>query len=204
MAEREQPKFRLIVGGNQKPARWLSPPATAIGRSPFDKNRIMAYRLTTGDLQKHLDARQRQPILDLWWHVHGLVPPISGAAKFDTADSRGTRGLGGAHACFRGLMRPAGEDDRGFDYVAFVTKPAIGLKYEPSMGCLIKKFDMPADLVFVIYARLDFPEGRRHNQMDGKPPVTEGVIVLWQLVECDPENPMLPIDHKSRFRRRLW
>ncbi|TPI39198.1 hypothetical protein FJW07_13490 [Mesorhizobium sp. B3-1-9] len=164
----------------------------------------MAYRVATGDVRKHLQAGRRQPILDLWWHVHGEVPPVPGVSASSIGSSQGTPGLAGAHACFRGLMRPAGEDDRGFDFAAFITKPATGFRYEPSMACPIRQYQIPGDLVFVIYARLDFPEGRRHNPVDGKPPVTEGVIMLWQFVECDPKDPMLPIDHQLRFRRRLW
>ncbi len=164
----------------------------------------MAYRVASGDLQKHLENGRRQPILDLWWHVYGELPPIHGAGRYSSILRDSEQGLHSASACFRGIMRPVAEDDRGLDYATFVTKPATGFRYQPSMSCLIEPYAIPKDLVFLIYAQLDFPEGRAYQAKIGNRPVTNGVVTHWQLVECDPENPSLPVDYKTRFRRRLW
>lgn len=204
MAKLLQPTFKIITGGKGKPSPWLCPPLTVVGKAPFDRSEILAYRVSSGDLQKHLSQGRRQPILDLWCHVHGELPPIAGVSRYNSLLAAHPTGLHTAHACFRGLMRPAGEDDRGLDFAAFVTKPKIGFRYQPSMNCLIQPFNIPDDLVFVIYARLDFPEGRAYQRTNGKRPVTNGVVTHWQLVECDLKNPMLPIDYETRFRRKLW
>lgn len=204
MAETTRPAFKVIQGGGEKPRDWLSPPPTVLGKSPFDRHTVMAYRVAAGDLQKHLANGRRQPILDLWWHVRGELPPVPGAQRHSGLQLSMDSGLHTAHASFRGLMRPAGDDDRGFDWAAFITKPRQGLKYRPSLSSVIEPYTIPSDVVFVIYARLDFPEGRAYRNKRGMKPVTNGVITHWQFVECDPENPQLPIDHQTRFRRRYW
>lgn len=204
MADRLHPRLRLIEGGGAKPAEWLSPPSTVVGKSPFDRSAIMAYRVAAGDLRQHLKTGRRQPILDLWWHVYGELPPLTGANRYSSIAAQSGYGLHSAYACFRGLMRPVAEDDRGHDYVAFVTKPKVGFRYEPSMNCQIEPYSLPDDVVFLIYAHLDFPEGRAYQSKRGQRPVTNGVVTHWQLVESDPEDSLLPVDHKRRFRRQLW
>jgi hypothetical protein len=142
--------------------------------------------------------------MDLWWHVYGELPPMPGIDRYTHLIAPEKAGLHSAHACFRGLKRPVAEDDRGSDYVAFVTKPNIGFRYKPAMGCLAEPFDIPRDLVFVTYARLDFPEGRAYQSRNRNLPIANGIITHWQLVECDPDDPQLPVDHVVRFRRRYW
>lgn len=164
----------------------------------------MAYRVASGDLKKHIEIGRRQPIMDLWWHVHGEVPPLPGASRYSSLVTDQPVGLHNSHACFRGIMRPVAEDDQGLDHVAFISKPTIGFKFVPSMSCLIEPYDIPSDLVFVTYVRLDFPEGRAYQSRNGHLPITNGVITHWQLVESDPEHRGFPIDYKTRFRRRMW
>lgn len=198
-------RFTVIEGGGtDRPQGWLNPPATVVGRSPFSRSRIMSYRVSEIDLRKQLMAGKRQPLLDLWWQVHGQLPPVAGVRRYVEL-ARAATGFGNAHAAFRGIMRPAGRDDRGFDYVAFISKPKIGFRYEPSMSCVVSPFDISDDLVFISYARLDFPEGRGYRKGSAdKMPVTDGVLTHWHLVEADPSDPLLPIDHADRFRLKLW
>lgn len=202
--DQNRPHLRLVDGGGEKLSKWLSPPSTVVGRAPFDKTAIMAYRVAPGDLRQHVKSGRRQPILDLWWHVYGELPPLMGAGRHSSILNAADTGLHTAKACFRGLMRPIAEDDRGFDHIAFITKPKFGFRYQPSMNCLIEPYAIPDDLVFAIYAHLDFPEGRAYRNKRDRPPITNGVVTHWHLVECDPENPLLPIDHRERFTRKLW
>lgn len=199
-----QPRLQVIQGGGARPAGWLKPPRTVLGRSPFDRTWIMSYRVAEGDTKKQLVAGRRQPLFDLWWQVHGLLPPVPGSNRYENLARRSDVGISRAHACFRGIMRPAGADARGFDFVAFVTKPTVGFQYEPSMSCVIRPFEIATDLVFVTYARLDFPQGRGYGSDIEKMPKTDGVITHWHLVEADPNDPTMPIDHATRFRRRMW
>jgi|UniRef100_Q11IP8 hypothetical protein len=199
-----RPRLKLIEGGGKKSSEWLSPPSTVLGKSPFDNAAIMAYRVAPGDLRKHIATGRHQPILDLWWHVYGETPPVPGAERYSSMFADTEQGLHSAHACFRGIMRPVAEDDRGLDYAAFVTKPKVGFRYRPSMSCVIEPYDIPEDLLFLIYAHLDFPEGRAYQSKTGNRPVTNGVVTHWQLVECDPAEPLLPMDYEARFRRRYW
>ena len=110
--------------------------------------------------------------------------------------------MDGAHACFRGIKRPVGDDDRGYDIYAFVTKPRIMFKYAPSMACVVEPVEIPDDLVCVIYVRMDHPYGRRVAR-DATAPISRGVVTHWELVEAD-ESGQLPIDCQTRYRIQVW
>jgi hypothetical protein len=51
-------------------------------------------------------------------------------------------------------------------------------------------------MVFVVYVRLNSPSG--------DPKAMIGIITHWGLVEADKDDPTLPTDHASRYRKRLW
>lgn len=205
MSNMDKPRFTVIEGDSLRQSEWRCPPAVAIGRGLHKRDVISTYRVSEEAVRKALEIGRRQPLLDLWWHIHGKIPPVPGADRYsDIAGTFSSDCFQRPHAAFRGVMRPNGEDDRGFDYLAFVAKPRIGFFYEPSMSCLIRPYDIPDDLVFVSYVKLDFPEGRRYHNSRGKNSATSGVITHWQFVESDPRDPKLPLGYDERFRRRQW
>jgi len=59
----------------------------------------------------------------------------------------------------------------------------------------MRKRVVPADLVFVVYVRLD-------ENCDAASDT--GVITHWQFVDADENDPLLPHDFANRFVNRLW
>ncbi|MBB3382399.1 hypothetical protein FHX12_001062 [Rhizobium sp. BK609] len=194
----------LINGGGRKPSAWIEVPQTIICPSPENHSEPTTFRIAGANVRKALDAGNRQPLLDLWCLVHGQIPPVNNAlTRWGNSDVPASLcSMSSAHACFRGIKRPLGDDDQGYDVYAYVTKPGVRFKYAPSMGCVIEAVTVPSDLVCVIYVRMDYPYGRHHPS--GKStPMSRGIVTHWEVVEAD-ENGLLPIDHKQRYRRRLW
>ncbi len=198
--------FLIIDGGQERSSSWLQLPATAIGRAHQSRDILMPYRIAQEDARKALQAGQKQPLLNLWSGVIGEIPPVPNAEKkyahLACAVKRGSLVM--ANACFRGLKRPVGDDDRGFDVVAFVTKPTVLFTYDPSQVCVIKPMEIPSDMVMVTYVRLDVRGGRTNARVTDPDASVGGCIIRWRLVESDPANALLPVDFKERYRRHLW
>ena len=197
-----KPIFKVIDGGAISPSRWLSPPSTILARSPLDPEQVIGLRFSTKDIEKLSVANRKQPLFDAWSMIHGRLPPLPNISKVSAElELKPLYSIRDAHACFRGLKRPYGSDDNGFDVFAYVLKPAWFLRFRPSMVCVGSLERVPEDLVFVVYAILDWPlEGRRS---DCRLP-TAGVVTKWEFVEGDPLAPDLPIDFAARYRKRQW
>lgn len=196
--------LRVIEGGGASRPSWQQVPKLVLGRSPFDHSKIVRYRVATDDVQKGLDANRKQPLLDLWAAVVGELPPFPGVTRFKDQFARTATSLAKAHACFRGIKRPVGDDDHGFDVIAFVSKPTQIFAFEPSPSCSIKMRAVPSDLVLVTYVRLDYSNGRPYRGAASEPPPITGVVVSWEFVEADPDESDLPIGYTERYRQRLW
>lgn len=143
---------------------------------------------------KAAEARRRRPAFEFWSVVLGRVPPVPGHERKD--DSR-LLSLSAAHACFRGIKRPCGEDDDGIEFLAYVLKPTHFYVYTPSMTCVAAQQETPDDLVFVVYVRLDEP-------FDDQGERPQGVVTHWEFVDADEGNPNLPSDFGHRYVKRLW
>ena len=102
-----------------------------------------------------------------------------------------------AHACFRGVKRPCDTDESGEGVIAYVLKPSSFYEYAADPVCVAKKAEVPSDLVFVAYVRLDVPcEPFGH--------ILKGILTHWQFVESDRLDESLPVDFETRYSRRLW
>jgi hypothetical protein len=202
---RERPQLTVIQGDNIQPQGWLDVPATAIGRSWTGSSSIRSYRIAQGDARKAITRGLRQPILNLWSLVLGEVPPVPQFERYAHLLPQLKAGaFSSAHACFRGVKRPVGEDDNGYDTIIFVTKPSVMFGYDPSLACVIKPIEIPSDMLFVTYARLDYPDQPLRNLRTGNGP-TDGIITHWGMVEAGRGDAgLLPIDFKERYRRQLW
>ena len=200
----EKPKLQLIQGGASKASAWLDCPKVILGRSPFDKNRYVSYRISKEHAHKSALSGRREPMFDLWANVFGKPPPIPGIEQYeDYKHLLSNNSFPRAYACFRGVRRPVGEDDRGTDVCAFVSKPKIRYISQISMACLAKPVEVPTDVLMVTHVKLDFPIGRAYQSaIDG--PQFNGVVTKWEFVECDSENTSLPIGHKERFWKQCW
>lgn len=197
-------KLRLIHGGGRNVPSWANLPSIVLGRSPFDKTEPIAFRLAKHDLLRQLESGRRQPVYEAWGSVVGRLPPVPNVTRLDAQLSRMPLvSLSEAHACFRGLKRPIGDDSRGFDHFAYILKPTSMVVYRPDMVCLAHLSEVPADLVFAIYCRMDYPLGVGNLRVDGTRP-TSGVITHWGFVEADNANAFLPTGYDARYRKRMW
>jgi hypothetical protein len=198
-------KFELIQGGGMSPPEWRDIPSTVLARSITNREIASFYRVAQNDVQKALDANRKQPLLDLWSAVVGEIPPFPNANAKWGKHLKVTPlvSMADSYACFRGLKRPMGDDDRGFDCYAFVSKPTHRFVYEPSLACGIKLMDVPSDLVHITYVRCDHPQGRTRasgNDVGG----SVGVVTHWHFVEADPADQSLPAESSNRYRQRIW
>jgi hypothetical protein len=167
----------------------------------IDYDQPVVYRIAQNDVQKGLDNNKKQPLLDLWSNVIGDIPPFPNASARWLNHKSDLTPLNQAHACFRGIKRPAGDDGRGFDFYALISKPKKHFIFVPDLACPIKLVDVPDDLVHIAYIRCDFPLGR------GKwlePHQCIGVLTHWQYVETQNSSDHLPVNVEERYRQRIW
>jgi hypothetical protein len=175
---------------------WLVFPETVSAPSRTHKSIPCIYRLGISDVMKMAWARRRQPIFELWGCVLGRPPPVPGCRQRNRRVAGQLLGLSAAHALFQGIERPLAEDDDGENVLAYVTKPQFMYKYDPDMVSVALKVPVPQDVVFVVYVRLNSP--------NGDPKAMIGTITHWGFVEADENDPTLPTDYASRYRSRLW
>jgi hypothetical protein len=204
IADSNRPRFRVIEGGGHGRPSWSSLPRTILGPSPFQADVPVTYRLALNDINSALAQGRKQPIFEVWSNVIGQLPPVPNISKLAIeSGDRKLIGIKNAHACFRGLMRPIGEDARGFDHFAFVCKPRWLVAYEPSMSCVAKFQQVPDDVLFAIYAKMDYPLDVPNLRSSGRTP-TSGVITHWQFVEADPLRSDFPVSFDRRYRKLQW
>ena len=202
---RPEGRFAVVEGGAQRPLPWQDFPQTVVGRSPFNRYEVAYYRLSKSAIAKMDVAKRRQPILDAWTCVLGEIPPVNNSSILQKHRASSLLlSVADAHACFRGVKRAVGNDDRGFDVVAFVSRPSWGACYTPSISCPVSWFCVPDDLVFVTYVRLDHPAQGRYGTPAADGIAVQGVISHWQFVEADAAERDLPAGYKERYRKRLW
>jgi hypothetical protein len=164
---------------------------------PFDPEVECEFRLARDDTYKSAGARRRQPIFDLWSCIIGAPPPVNAVREFNLKPEDGLSTLMDAHACFLGVRRPCGEDGDGARQAAYIIKPDSAYEYKPHMACVAHKYDVPSDVVFVAYVRLDEPcEAGGHN--------VKGVLTHWHFVLADEADAMLPEDFQERYDKALW
>lgn len=171
---------------------WLSFPATVDAKSPENPDKICKFRVSKLDLAKQAEATRRAPIYDFWSNVIGIPPPVF--AKTDT-HCEGLSCLVEAHACWKGIKRPCGEDDDGAEYLIYALKPKGTYKFASKPPLTFAEYvDLPEDVIFSVLARLD-------NPATGD---IRGVLIGWQFIETDPDDRMLPYKHETRYAKRLW
>lgn len=201
--------LRLLQGGGSEPPTVKSPwqllPQIVTGRHPLFKDRLVGFRLSQSSIVKSLQMGRRQPLFDAMSMVVGRAPNVPNISRWSGPDTGvPLTPLAKAHACFRGMKRPIGEDDRGFDTFAFVTKPQWAYKACVSLVCAVEPYRVPNDVVFVTYVRLDHPfSAPRMTRHTDELPV-KGIITHWGFVETEPGDNNLPIGAAERYRQRIW
>jgi hypothetical protein len=194
----KKPNLQVIQGDVRPCTAWLDFPATVVARSPFDKGQTCRLRLSRADAMKAAEAYRLQPIWETWSVVVGEPPPVPNVKSWgvNVPAEEGLTELVEAHACFRGIRRAIAEDDNGDHMVAYILKPRFFYEHATNMVCAAAKRATPAGLVYVAYARLDEPHDPNST--------TVGVVTHGGFVEVDSNDPLLPVDHDSRYVQRLW
>ncbi len=199
-ASGSRPQLTVVQGGAGERPRLLNLPPFVRGPSPFARSARVGYRIAEGDVRKALKENRRQPVLDLWTMVLGQFPPVPNISKYDEfAPAVRSQALESAHAAFRGVRRPVGDDPHGFDHVVFITNPSVHFRYVPDMVCVVQPEELPGDVVLATYVRMDFPEGRPSAARTRVP--VNGLITHWELIERDG---LLPVHSNERYRQQLW
>lgn len=181
---------------NQAP--WLQFPEQVEACSPCNRNKTVYWRIDPTAAHADYRINIKQTAFDLWSQIIGIAPPVPGVRE--QMAKHGVKrlvSLCDAHACYLGVNRPVGEDDKGANVLAFVCKPKCCFAYEPTMSGVAKVQILPPDVVFVIYVRLDAEYLENAESY-------AGVVTHWSIVESDTEDSMTPRDAKQRFSRQLW
>jgi hypothetical protein len=186
-------QLNVIQGDWVACPNWLNFPDTIEARSPILGLDSCQLRISKTDIIKAAGLRRRVPAYVLWSVLLGQAPPVPHQIK-DAEE--GLSRLKDAHACYQGIKRPCADDENGDNFTAFVMKPkwVIEPDFRPPL-LLGSKVELPADVVFVAYAKLDTPP-RQHG--------TLGVLTHWNFVDADKRNLLLPARAKDRFEKRLW
>ena len=192
-----RPRFKIIQGDHTAASPWLDLPATIEAKSHIDPAQMCEYRVSREDIYKAAKALRRQPIFDFWSVIAGKAPPVPNISRYGIEANNGLVKLSAAHACFKGIHRPIAEDNNGDNVLAYILKPRFFYVYEANMVCVATKRDVPSDVVFVAYVRLDVPTWEEKS-------ATAGVLTHWNFIESDNREPALPIKYTSRYNTRLW
>lgn len=191
--------LKEIIGRVSRNAEWLKFPSTIESRSPFDQNAKVFWRIDpTTVIDAFKDSNRKQPLLDLWSIVLGITPPISGASsQLEKEKNVKLTSLGDAHACFRGVNRPVGDDLTGANSLAYIVKARHCFSFNDESFCPLKLLRLPPDVVLIVYVSMDQAYDKARASL-------KGVITHWSLVETQPNDAMLPIDFDKRFASRIW
>ena len=185
--------FKVIEGAWVAAPELVNLPQHIRARSPEDRNKPCRVRVYREDVRKAAAQRRRQPAYEFWSVLSGKAPPVP--HRLENADE-GLCTLFDAHACFRGVRRPIGEDGAGDTFVAYILKPKLFCVYDARPPLVMThKVPAPDDLVFVAYVRMDEPSDATS---------TKGVLTHWHFVEADPRDARLPIGYDERYVDRLW
>jgi hypothetical protein len=160
----EQRAGLRAVGNAEGIGLWLKFPETILAPSPESKSTPCNFRVATRDSYRLAELASRQLIFDFWSVVVGVPPPVPNVARNHPLEQE-LVSLIEAHALFQGIERPFAADDDGSNVLAYILKPQKFYEYVPSMVCVASKADVPDDVLFVTYVRLDpVTDGPRSRQ----------------------------------------
>lgn len=189
---KEPPSLKVVKGDWVQSPEWLTFPNMIGAPSPEDPSRKVLYRIALHDVVKAAENRRRQPAYQLWSVLLGQKPPVP--CQGDDPAGKLTD-LMSAHACFKGLNRPNGDDDDSAECLAYVLKPSHFYEYDFRPPLVLSSLrQVEPDIVFVAYAKLDVPS-------EGS---IRGVLTHWEFVYAAQDMPDLPENWSNRYQTRLW
>jgi len=176
---------------------WLTFPVVNAPR-PDDPSRTWSCKISSGFVEGNAFIARRTPIFQLWAHVLAELPPI---AHIDmVANKRPTTSvckLTDAVACFRGVKRPYDSEGKGESVLVYILTPETSISYQPSMTCLARVVELPANTVLTVQVR---PSSTLQSPEQG----IDGTITRIEFVSSSGDGSPLPARHESRYEHLLW
>ncbi|MCA1414485.1 hypothetical protein I6F30_25520 [Bradyrhizobium sp. NBAIM20] len=156
------------------------------------------YRISPEFVQKNANIRRATPILQLWTHVVGQLPPINNISRLaSSAPAPTVTTLTNSVALYQGLKRPHDDERDGDSVLVYVINPKVTLAYQTDMVCVARAVTLPKNTVLTVQVRPQHPLLEAESQLNG-------VITRLEFVSSDPLDPMVPVDHGTRYARLLW
>jgi hypothetical protein len=176
---------------------WLSlPDVTA--PSGLSRKALHRYRISPEFVERNASINRNTPILQLWAHIVGCLPPINNISRLAGATPTPTLcTLAKSVGCFQGLKRPHDEEHDGDSVMIYVLNPLVTIAYHADMVCLAKAVTVPKNTVLTVQVRPKHPLLTDESQLNG-------VLTRLEFVSSDASDPTMPVDHGTRYARLLW
>jgi len=161
--------------------------------SPDGSGEIIKLKVDDERVRQLARLRRKTALFELVYNVLGQVPPVNNIGHHENSsfpDHWG--GMRHAHAIFKGLKRPMNDHDLDGNVYIYVLSPRFTYRHIPDMVCPAKRFDAPANAVFVVYVVFAGKEFER------------GLIVNWEWVDASPDQPLYPLDYTDRYEQSVW
>jgi hypothetical protein len=176
---------------------WLTFPEVS-APCGLDRKAIHRYRVSPEFIERNASIGRNTPILQLWAHVVGKLPPINNISRLAGATpTPALTTLLKAVGCFQGLKRPHDDEHDGDSVLIYILNPLVTIAYHADMVCLAKAVTVPKNTVLTVQVRPKHPLLTAESQLNG-------VVTRLEFVSSDASDPTMPVDHGTRYARLLW
>lgn len=178
---------------------WADLPIV-FGRAPTAGKERIALTVSRPFILGNLNKNNRTPIYSAWVHLAGVLP--KGLPNLDYLDRRGIMPtfttLENAHACFRGVERPANSELDGASIFIYCIKVPLTLRWNNTPPVSVPSTRRLDDSIL-----LTVLVSQGTNLQQASEPVW-GTVLKLEFVETAPNDSWLPIDYENRYDERVW
>jgi hypothetical protein len=176
---------------------WLAFP-TVMAPNPKRGETNLTLVVSETFIQRNSSNNRNTPILQLWAHVIGQLPPINNISKVAGSSITPTLlTLNDATACFGGINRPHDDEENGHSVLVYVLNPKVSIQFEPSMTCQARSVVVPPKSVLTVQVRPAF-SGQAVDQG------VNGIVTRLEFVVNDEKEPLLPKGFQVRYDKMFW
>lgn len=176
---------------------WLAFPNIG-APSPQDPNRHLNYAVSDTFIERNASNHRNTPILQMWTHVLGQLPPINNISKVSNSGLVPTlQTLNDAVACFEGINRPHDNENNGQSVLVYILTPTVSIQFEPNMVCQARSIEVPPMTVLTVQVR---PAASLQAVDQG----INGIVTRLEFVLADEADPRLPKAFGTRYTRMFW
>ena len=176
---------------------WLTFPDVS-APSGLDRKVTHRYLISPEFVERNASISRNTPILQIWTHIVGQLPPINNINRLAGAVPTPTIGtLGNSVGCFQGIKRPHDDEHDGDSVLIYILNPLVTIAYQADMVCLAKAVTVPKNTVLTVQVRPKHPLLTAESQLNG-------VVTRLEFVSSDVLDPTMPVDHGTRYARLLW